>query len=314
MGSAERELLRTGIQYTLVLRLVIVGLCGVVTLISGSAPASVVTAVVVIAALGWNLWYAHRFRWRGRWLVPVDVAVTCLVCAAQVWTVPTQVSAEGVTWVSGVAGITVIGYAWQVRLVGLDAATLVVVVAFLAGAAVADPQGWIALAPVQLWMVVQAALSRTLFVLVRRGARWADAAVADTARARREAAVAQARHADERAYLAALQDTASATLLMVGAGVADRPAEWLSRQAARDLEVIAGQYQGLSGETDLVEQLREVSRGLPLTVSWDAPVRVLVPAAASSALAHCMREALTNVVRHSGVAHAAVFCGTTKTQ
>ena len=54
------------------------------------------------------------------------------------------------------------------------------------------------------------------------GAPRADRLVARGGQIRRDAAVAEARRNDEREYLAALHDTASATLLMVGAGVADR--------------------------------------------------------------------------------------------
>jgi hypothetical protein len=79
--------------------------------------------------------------------------------------------------------------------------------AYLVGAAVADPQGWLAVAPVQLWLVIEAGLSRALYLLVRHGARSADAAIARAERVRRELAVAEARRADEREYLAALHDT-----------------------------------------------------------------------------------------------------------
>jgi hypothetical protein len=57
---------------------------------------------------------------------------------------------------------------------------------------------------------------------------------------------------------------------------------------------------------DLVAHLRDVARHLPLTVHWDAPGFLTVPAADAVALAGGVREALTNVVRHAGVGEARV--------
>jgi hypothetical protein len=155
-------------------------------------------------------------------------------------------------------------------------------------------------------MVIEAGLSRALYVLVRGGARNADRAVARNEQARRDAAVAEARRADEREYLAALHDTASATLLMVGSGVAGERSGWLSEQAGRDLAAISGDHATPAGEVDLVGQVRDTTRHLPLTVHWDAPEPVVMPAADAATLANGAREALTNVVRHAEVGEATI--------
>ncbi len=304
-GSTERELLRAGVRYSLGLRLVVVLVSSLLTLVVESAPAPGATVAVVVGLNCWTAWFCYRFRRRGRWLVPADVAVLCVVCLTQVWTVPGG-SAQGVTWVIGVAGITVICYAWQVGLAAHAVATVTVMAAYLVGSAVADAPGWLALVPVQLWMVIEAGLSRALYVLVRGGARGADRAVARNERARRDAAVAEARRGDEREYLAALHDTASATLLMVGSGVADERGTWLSEQAERDLAAISGDHATAAGEVDLGTRVRDTTRHLPLTVHWDAPEPVVVPAADAATLANGAREALTNVVRHAGVAEATI--------
>jgi signal transduction histidine kinase len=305
LGSTERELLRAGARYAVGLRALMSAVAGLVSIALETTAAPVLTIFVVLGLVAWTVFYAYRFPRRGRLLVPLDVAIVCAVCLTQLWTVPTG-SAHGITWVIAVIGITVIAYAWQLPLAAHAAVTLTVMAAFLAGAAIADSPGWLDVLPLQLWTVIEAGLSRALYVLVRKGARDADRAVARSEQARRDAAVAEARRADEREYLAALHDTASATLLMVGSGVAGERAGWLSAQAARDLDAISGDHASPAGELDLVAHLRDIARHLPLTVHWDAPAALTVPAADAVALAGGVREALTNVVRHAGVTEATV--------
>jgi hypothetical protein len=68
-----------------------------------------------------------------------------------------------------VCGIAVITYAWQLGLAAHLAATLTIMAAYLAGAAIADVPGWLSVVPVQLWMEIEAAPSRAIYVLVRNG-------------------------------------------------------------------------------------------------------------------------------------------------
>ncbi|MFL6124661.1 sensor histidine kinase, partial [Actinophytocola sp.] len=152
----------------------------------------------------------------------------------------------------------------------------------------------------------EAALSRGVFVLVRRSGRRADRMVARQERARRDAAVAAARRADEQEYQAALHDTASATLLMVGTGVVRERASWLSAQAARDLEVIGSAPERSDHPVDLVGRLEDVAAYVPLRITWRTEGAPQVPAVIAAALCHGTREALTNVVRHAGVDEATV--------
>ncbi|MGB3438080.1 MAG: ATP-binding protein [Actinophytocola sp.] len=305
LGSTERELLRAGAAYSLGLRCLMSAVAGLVSVLLETTAAPLLTVFVVVGLVAWTVFYAYRFPRRGRLLVPLDVALMCALCLTQLWTVPTG-SAHGITWVIAVIGITVIAYAWQLPLIAHAAATLTVMAAFLVGAAIADSPGWLDVLPLQLWTVIEAGLSRALYVLVRKGARDADLAVARSEQSRRDAAVAEARRADEREYLAALHDTASATLLMVGSGVADRPDPHLAAQAAHDLAAISGDHASPAGEVDLVAHLRDVGRHMPLTVRWEAPDHLTVPAADAVALAGGVREALTNVVRHAGVGEATV--------
>jgi hypothetical protein len=119
-------------------------------------------------------------------------------------------------------------------------------------------------------------------------------------------AVAAARRADERDYLAALHDTASVTLLMIGNGVVAGREPWLAEQARRDLNEIGRSDAAHPGELDLIELLREVAGHTPLRVSWQAPDSLLLPAVDAVSLSRGAREALTNIVRHAGVDQAEI--------
>lgn len=310
MGSAERELLRTGLRYALGVRTVVVAVAGLVSLFLEPASEPVLAAVIVIGLNAWNVWYAmRRVRGGGTGLFVADLTVMCAVCLTQVWTSGPNVTAESISWVIVAAAITLVAYPWQISGWQLVIATLAIVPAYLVGAAIARPDEWLAAAPVQAWMVMEATLSRALFMLVRHGARIADRLVARNEQIRREAAISSARRTDEREYLAALHDTASATLLMVGAGVVAKRERWLAEQAARDLEVIRGREDIPAGEVDLLAMLREVTTRTPLTVRWRTPESLTVPAVVAIALSRCTREALTNVVRHAGVNEAELRVG-----
>lgn len=307
MGSAERELIRTGQRYAIGLRMAVIAMASLVSLLLEPAPQPMVAAAVVIALNAWNACYAvWRVRGGGVLLTVVDVAVICAVCMTQVWTA-TPDTAAAATWVFVAAAITVVSYSWQIDVVSTAVSAVVVMGAYLAGGALATPEDWAATVPVQLWMLMEVTLAIALYRFVRLGARSADRLVARNEQLRMQAAVTEARRDDEREYLAALHDTASATLLMVGAGVVAKPERWLSEQAARDLEVIRGREDIPAGQVDLLEMLREVSDRTPLTVQWEAPSSVTVPAVVAIALSRGTREALTNVVRHAGVGAAEVL-------
>ncbi|RSM81973.1 ATP-binding protein [Kibdelosporangium aridum] len=213
---------------------------------------------------------------------------------------------DRMTWVLVAASSAVVAYQFHTSPLTGAFATMAVTAAYLAGSGLAGSQPWSLVLPYGLWLAVEGASARGLSLLVRRGARAADRMVAEAERVRRSAAVADARRADEREYLAALHDTASATLLMVGSGVVLRRETWLCEQAARDLDVISGRTGQVDGELDLVMVLRDVVERVPLRIDWRSVEPVPVPATVAVALGHSTREALTNVVRHAGVDAAEV--------
>ncbi|MFB9903040.1 sensor histidine kinase [Allokutzneria oryzae] len=306
MGPAERELRRLGLRYAGVVRTVVIATCSLLSLLAVPAQAVLVTLSVAAGLNGWNAVYVRLPRMT--WLIAVDTLVLAGFCLTQLWIVPTEALYNGTSWVLVVISIVVVTYQWHLRPVVAAPATATLVAAYLAGAALAAPARWAEAVPLAVWMLVEAGLSYGLYVLVRRGGRRADRAVAAQELVRRQAAIAAAVRADERAHLAALHDTAAATLLMVGAGVLNGRETWLAGQAARDLEVLSG--SGLAnvteGDVDLVGLLEDVIDQCPLRVDWRGTSGLVVPAVVAVALCLATREALTNVARHSGVLNALV--------
>ncbi|MEV4312654.1 ATP-binding protein [Actinocrispum sp. NPDC049592] len=307
-GPAERELDRIGLVYAVVIRLLVVAVPALVSLFTTTPKAPVPAAFVIVGFVAWNAAFALLMLRRPRiWLMAVDLVVVAAVCLAQVWTAIPDMKADRISWVLVAASIIVVAYQFHSpTLFGIGAA-LVILVAYLTGAVLADLQDWTFAVPIGSWIAVEAALGRGLYLLIRRGGRMADREFARGEQVRREAAVADAQRADEREYLASLHDTASATLLMVGSGVAAKPERWLSAQALRDLEVISGQADPVDGDVNLAPMLRHVVEHVPLHIRWRLPEgAVTVPAVVAVALCRGAREALTNVVRHAGVDSAEV--------
>jgi signal transduction histidine kinase len=306
-GPAERELDRVGLFYAVVIRSVVITVSSLVSLLTTTAREPVPAAVVIVGFVIWNLVFAYAMVRRGsRWLMAIDIVVVAGVCLAQVWTAVPEMRVDRVSWVLVAASIIVVAYQFHASVVIGTVATVVVLATYLTGAVLAKLQDWTFAVPIGSWVAVEAALGRGLYLLVRRGGRAADRQFARGEQVRREAVVANARRADEREYLAALHDTASATLLMVGAGVASQPEQWLSQQAIRDLEVISDQTDLADGEVDLIPMLRDAVEHVPLRIDWQLSGNVTVPAVVAVALCRGTREALTNVVRHAGVGTAEV--------
>ncbi|MFD0659532.1 sensor histidine kinase [Thermocatellispora tengchongensis] len=151
-----------------------------------------------------------------------------------------------------------------------------------------------------------AALSRAAWVLVHHAARQADRMAAEAAKARGEALVAAGVRAGEREFANSLHDTAATTLLMVGTGQVRSDADWLARQARRDLDRLRSGSGPPPEEADLVELLRADLDATHLTVDFDSPARLRLPFGVARAIADAAGEALNNVRRHAGTTRATV--------
>ena len=296
-GITENALHRLGRRYAVFIRTAVLACACGAALFQAPGPAT------AIAVAGLGLWTAvYLRRAERRWLLPADTVVIVALCLAQRWVVPPDSLSDSTNWVLAVVSITAVAHQWFTTTAGAVLLTTTVTAAHLAGNLLAAPSVWTESVPIGLWTFAEAALSRVLFLLVRKGARRADDAAAASEAARRDAAVAAARRADEREHLAVLHDTAAATLLAVGTRMVDGTEPWLSGQAARDLEALAAHHEPPAHRsTDLLHVLADVTRHSPVAVVLHAPDEVPMPVAPADAIAAAAREALTNVARHAGV-------------
>lgn len=302
-GPAERELARLGRRCAAVARVSVAACASVLALMIAPAGFFASTLVVVVAVTVWSAGYlALMSGAAGTWLVVADASVVCACCLAQRWLVPVETLYLNNSWVAVVASIAVATWQWHSSTRAGSLATAAVIVANLIGTNIGQPA-----LVLSIWLCVEAALSRGLYQLVRAGTREADRIMADAATTRQAAEVAAARRADERAHLAAMHDTAAATMLAIGTGVVDGREPWLAAQLAAALDEVTGGATTTAARTDLVPLLADVVTRGPMAADLTVPGAVPMPAVVAVAICDSVREALRNVVRHAGVDTAAVL-------
>jgi signal transduction histidine kinase len=294
--ATESEVCRLGRRYAAVGRTAVLA-CAIAVAVY-QTPSPLVFAIAVVSG-GWSAVFLLRGP-RG-WVVAVDTGLIALLCLTQRWTVPPEALTDSTNWVLAAVSITAVAHQWYTGPVIGAVLTAVLLGAHLTGNHLADPSVLSLSAPLALWTLGEAGLSRGLFLLVRTGARAADHELAVSERTRRDAAVAAARRADEREYLSVLHDTAASTLLAVGTGMARGSEPWLRAQAARDLAVLDSRPETPGTEADLVDLLASVVRQSPVVVDMRAPRTVSMPGRPAAAIRSAVREALANVARHAGV-------------
>ncbi|MFG3497507.1 sensor histidine kinase [Streptomyces sp. NPDC047928] len=335
MGPTEQEF--TGFMRRQVprFRAVVVCSCALLAmpalpLASMSAAETAAASLIVAVAFVWGLLHLALVRRvvRPGALLAVDLAVLTGLCLGQALTVPATQTSHGSTWILVVVSFVAVGY--QLTHPPLTGALVAVFLAGadLAGVVIDRPDGWAAALPNVGWLLVQSALSRVLYVVVRRRGRTADCAAAEAAGARQALRVAEARRAAERTHLATLHDTACATLLMASAsGAAIRP-DVVRTQAGRDLRRLMVEEEP-TGQADLVAELSLELLRHPVRTelrheggggtgdraagagggAGDRDGRVSLWRPAVVALRDSCGEALRNVARHAGVDEAWVTVG-----
>ncbi|MEU1873622.1 ATP-binding protein [Streptomyces sp. NPDC019793] len=304
-GAGERLLIRTLERYGVRLRFTVAGVCGALGVVSagsaGAAPAATCLLLPALLACGLCL----RSQRRPVPLVPrwvLDAAFVMLVGLSQ----PLLGDGADPT-VEAIISIAVITFQheWATRpAVGLALAGLGAAASAL-GDVLSSPGHGPEAAPL-VAMLVEVSLSRAAHVIVRSRARAADRSAASRAASRREADVAAARRATEREYLATLHDTAAATLLMVSQG-GGRDWSWLPLRARQDLEALSTLPGFETENVDLAALLGCVPQGLGRAgVRLESRVEgpLTIPSGPGLAIFNGVREAVTNVARHSGVRDA----------
>ncbi|QXR01436.1 ATP-binding protein [Streptomyces sp. WY228] len=296
---------RTVERYGVWLRSAVVLLCGALGLVWAGAsdvPRALALLAPAVLACGVRL-RALRRPLPLALIWTLDAAVVALLGLAQ-----PVLGGEGANAMVEVAvGISVIAFQfeWATRPAAGAALAVVGGVACVLGDLLSSPAHGPDVVPL-VRMLIQVGLSRAGYLIVRARARAADRSAAVRAALRREADIAAARRATEREYLATLHDTASATLLMVSQGDS-RDWAWLPPRARQDLEALSAMPGFETGSVDLAALLSCVPEGegqarVRLTTHIEGPLAI--PSGPGLAIFNGVREAVTNVSRHSGVREA----------
>jgi hypothetical protein len=296
VGTELRDLAR---RYAAVWKFVVVVPAAALAPWADQRVEALVMALLVLTSAALSFVF---FRHRPEAVLPVDVVLVVAVCLTAGSTTSIESMADGTSWVVVLVAITCLSCQLYTGLAaGLGSAGLMVG-AFLLGGWLAVGIGAVELVPQAALMFVQCGLCRWLYRMLRVGAQVADELEERIISQRQAAAVAAARRADQREYLAALHDTAASTLLMVGTGLTGRAA-WLSEQASRDLRVLRGGPRLDGSYVSLMPLLADVCRDATLSGPLEP---VLVPAGQATAIQGAVTEALTNVARHTHGVQAAV--------
>jgi hypothetical protein len=310
-GSWESSAARSRFQaawFGVLLRHSVNVLCGVVYL--SFPPRTTVGVAVAVVLIGWGSFRLLTRSMTSSTAVWADYVLIVVVAV----TIPS--TTEGIDVVSSnslplaVSGSAVLSFAFSQRHWQAVLAAVGIALAFAVGLSgvVGVESPWTVFWP--YFFLVQCGIGIFLRQLVERGARAADAAGMQLAETERDVAVAQARREYQREHWATVHDTAAATMLMIGHGV-PLTKERVRRQAARDLQALRSAPALESGEQiDVRRILDDIAAESGLAVVVTGAELVRVSGTLAHAVAGAVREALTNVERHSGVRAASlVVCG-----
>jgi signal transduction histidine kinase len=243
-------------------------------------------------------------------LVPVDVGVTaiCLVLggfatdAADVasWANPAAATALAVAAASAAAG----------TFIGSGTAIAFLTSAYLGGAAHGLGQTWAAAAYAVCTLVGVGVLAAVVCRYLLGQAAIADETAVELAAAQARSAAEQSRQQERARQYRMLHDTVLSTLSTLARGGLDISDPLIRQRCAADADYLRGliSSDGVSAGNHLQGELAAIGRsqaalGLRVHVhSADIPVDL--PARVVRAMSDATREALNNVIKHSGVNQA----------
>ncbi|MDP9798728.1 signal transduction histidine kinase [Catenuloplanes nepalensis] len=297
---AEQALLRYAMRSAVLLR----GFVGLAATVAGVMTAPEANALVVgalAANLVWSVVFVAIARVRGLtwWLAAGDVAFLSGLCLIQQSvTVPAALPGAA-SWIGGLITMTLLIAAMGLPTRWAIPASLVLVVAHLAGIRPAD-DGVIS----ALIHVIQIIAMAVLMRVLRQSAGYADVELAAVLRDQRAELIERARRADERVQRRDLHDTVLSTLTMVGTAGIPGPSAQLRQRAAADILVLDRLADPDAPALDvpangLDDRLREIALQADLDVAL-ALTPVEVPAPVVEAIAGATAEAVSNVRRHAG--------------
>ena len=275
----------------------------------GTVAAMVVDAVLVAVLL--------LRRPGARWIVAVDVLLATVICVVQGMLLPAQLVGQGASWVAAVASVAII-------IANLTMDTPVAVLASLlvmsgwavgstlgaraAGGASRSTELGAGLAAGTAHLVsllIQAAVTAVMMVVMVRSARAADSAIDERERVATAEAVEAARRLDERMLRRRLHDTVLATLTMVGSGAITDGSPTLRSRAGQDQQVLAelgAAPTRAGGLVRLDARLRLlVDRIRPLIEVRADLTACEVPDEVAEAIAGAVNESLVNIAKHAEV-------------
>jgi signal transduction histidine kinase len=274
-----------------------------------------------VAAMVWGsavVAYLLR-RWPVWQLAALDSGFYLVLALCARWFVPPVLSGNSSNWLYIGIVAQLVAPAWFTPTTVLAVLALASVTAYWAGA-VMTPADWTGSAsPVTAGVLLLAVASAAWFgrrMLYRRAVA-ADDALAGADRDSREQYVLLSRHAERREHERLLHDTVLNTLTVLARG--GGPSGNVVCRCGDDVALIEralcdpeeGDGGGLlTGIEAVAGQMR--SRGLDVHVAvtgGEAGSMPAMPAQVARAMAHAVREALTNVVSHAGTGEAWVEVG-----
>ena len=303
-GDAVVLLRQFGHRYVAGIRLVtLVPTVVIALLTAGDALSGWATVAVVGVMVSWSLMYSWRLVHRpDPWITLADAAVLTCVASCSAWIVSASWLATGKSWLLPFLAFACVSYQYYASAVLGGVAALFVLTAMIAGTSMAVPAGGsFDSVHTAIWSIVLVVLGRVFWILVHRGGRRADAAMAEAAQARRDQLVAQEVRADELEHNRRLHDTAATTLLMVGLGQTRRSAAVLTAQARRDVEALSRHQTVGAVSADLVGAISAVIDLVPLVVDFQHPRELVLPSPVTQSMVGACQEALGNIVRHTSV-------------
>jgi signal transduction histidine kinase len=268
-----------------------------------------------IAAIVWGgaaAWYLYR-RWPTWQLACADSAFYASLALTAAWCVPAAIRGEASSWLVIVMVSQIIVPTWAVPAALSVPLTLASPAAYLAGTAIQPPPDAAGSSPAAAGglLLVSAAVHWCGRRVLYGRATEADVALADADRDAREQYVVLSRSIERREHERLLHDTVLNTLTALTRAGSGDMAEVISRcqHDVALMESALGENRDdapggvLGGIGAVVAQMR--SRGLDVHVeaARDAGA-VAVPPPVAAAIAHAVREALSNVAAHAGTGEA----------